>query len=72
VFSSKAIQTNIHEFLDSTTRLLVIIMDAAIGSIKISISLFTLNCKFKSFVDIHILLGVPGPAPQQYVFLRVL
>jgi hypothetical protein len=47
VFSSRAVHTSIHEFLDKTTRLLITKTVAAIGSIRISISLFTLNCKFK-------------------------
>jgi hypothetical protein len=58
VFSSRAIHTSIHELLDKTIRLLVVKTAAAIGSIRISISLFTLNCKFKSIVDMHILLFV--------------
>jgi len=40
----------IHAFLDRITRLLVNRMVAAMGNIRISISLFTLNCKFREVV----------------------
>ena len=50
VLSSSAIQMSTHEFLDRTTRLLMIRMVAAMGSIRIPIGLITLNCKFKVFV----------------------
>jgi uncharacterized membrane protein len=72
VFISKATHTSTHEFLESTTRLLRKSVAIIIGRASISISYTTLNCKFKDRVDIHILLEIPGPDLQKYVFDVVL
>ena len=68
VFISKATHTSIQEFLESTARLLKRRVVTIIGRASISISYITLNCKFKDRVDIHILLEIPGPDLQKYVF----
>lgn len=72
VFISKATHTSIQEFLESTARLLRKRVVTIIGRASISISYITLNCKFKDRVDIHILLEIPGPDLQKYVFDVVL
>lgn len=72
MFISNATHTNIQEFLESTARLLKRRVVVMIGRVKISISYITLNCKFKDCVDIHILLEIPGPDLQKYVFDVVL